>query len=653
MKAEFKRKVTSVLLITMLISTITGCGKQSANTQTVIGTADDTETVEVNQNDFRGGIKRIEAIRGNVLNIVNEFNQRNFEIQDELPCSYWNSEEYQYFVTHCINGDIYQYTDLFNEFETDWATVEDAVAGMLANSDGKTPQDYALTRVTDNHYTLTFQQQDVMTDWRTRAGNVLWTWDCIYNPTHDWLQEVQYAVSKSGSDKTAYQNAFLEYGRRDNVFVMQTETERLYVVYENVEPMTVENTSMYIVNEKGKEIAVSQDDIDNGTVSLDDVQYHTNTIVTYNPLRDNKIKAFYYSRLDGNILPQYIHEDDENALEEADGLGTRGIKDDSINYELTTDEGYVITHYNTCDSIFTHIGDISSNWVTEMGTYAQVITYENGNLTVKTANQLSHLYEIFKFFADGKVANSTEPIEPVKVQVIPSVSDNDTSEDIPTYGLYDIKSANCKVFDKPSINGVKTELPLQISDFKELGFELDTEDLKFVDTDDLAYIVFRADSTAKLPEVEEGEEQPVPDYLYVGVFEDGISEMDESDIKCFVIDEGSIQNGLSVSVGNIAIGANIEDIQNSFGNGERLRDGYGYFDGNVYIYLQTSLMKDADDNTYWGISSIAYFEKSYVDGLLSGIVSAEDTASDEPYADFDEDTVDVNAEDVSEETVED
>ena len=237
--------------------------------------------------------------------------------------------------------------------------------------------------------------------------------------------------------------------------------------------------------------------------------------------------------------------------------------------------------------------------------------------------------------------------------MIPSVSDNDASEDVPTYGLYDIKSANCKVFDKPSINGVKTELPLQISDFKELGFELDTEDLKFVDTDDLAYIVFRADSTAKLPEVEEGEEQPVPDYLYVGVFEDGISEMDESDIKCFVIDEGSIQNGLSVSVGNIAIGANIEDIQNSFGNGERLRDGYGYFDGNVYIYLQTSLMKDADDNTYWGISSIAYFEKSYVDGLLSGIVSAEDTASDEPYADFDENTVDVNAEDVSEETVED
>ena len=90
MKKQIKSKIATLLMLTMVFTCLAGCGKQTANTQTVIDSADDTETIEVNQNDFRGGIKRIEAIRGNILNIVNGFNEQNFAIQTELPCSYWS-----------------------------------------------------------------------------------------------------------------------------------------------------------------------------------------------------------------------------------------------------------------------------------------------------------------------------------------------------------------------------------------------------------------------------------------------------------------------------------------------------------------------------------------------------------------------------------
>lgn len=616
-KKGIKRKIASALMVAMLTGSIVGCGKQSLDTQTVIGTADDTETIEVNQNDFRGGVKRIEAIRGNVLGIVSAFNQKNFELQEEYPCSYWNSEEYQYFVAHCINGEIYYYTDLCNEFETDWATVESAVAGMLTNSDGKTPQDYALKRLTDNHYTLSFREQNVMSDWRTRAGDVTWTYDCIYNPTHDWVQEVKYGWSRAGSDKTQYQDMFLEYGRRDNVFILQTERERLYVVYENVEPMTVENSTMYIVNSKGKEIPVTQEDIDNGSVSMDDVQYHTNTIITYNPLKDNKIKAFYYSRLDGNILPQYIKEDDENALEEADGLGTRGVKDESVDYELTTDEGYVITHYNTCDSMFTHIDDITKDWVTEMGTYAQVITYENGNLTVKTANQLSHEYEIFKFYDDGSVANSKEPMEEVKVEFIPTVSGDEAEAEEPEvvethYGLFEMNKntkGNVSLSDI-SLMSVKTELPISVDDFQKLGFKLVAEDFEnytYMENNDYMAFIVKAFAT-------EGEEAELTDkYLGVGFLENDNMALDEAKVKCINADiDGA--DGLDVSFAGITLKEDMEYVESVLGDGEKLSEGYGYCDGKDYLYITYDLMQDGDIQ-YWGVKSMTFFTKEYVDSI--------------------------------------
>lgn len=641
MKKQIKSKIATLLMLTMVFTCLAGCGKQTANTQTVIDSADDTETIEVNQNDFRGGIKRIEAIRGNILNIVNGFNEQNFAIQTELPCSYWSSEEYQYFIAHFISGDIYQYTDLFNEFETDWETVDTSVKGMLANSEGNLPQGFALERVTDNHYTLTFEESKVMTDYRLKPSDTIWLWDCIYNPTHDWVQTVQYGTSSMGTDKTKYQTRFLEYGRRGNVFIMQTEFERLFVIYENTEPITVENTSMYILNNKGKEIPVTQEDIDSGAVNIEDVQYHTNSIITYNPLKNNTIKAFYYSRLDGNILPKYLNVEASSLEEEVDGLGTRGVKDETIDYDAVTEEGYVKTHYNTCDSIFLHIDDITKDWVTSEGTYQQVVTYENGDLTVKTANQLSQQYEIFKFFSNGNVENHTEPLvipEPVTVSVSENEveeedeSDNPSvsSDELPHYALYDME-ANCDSIDTTLYLGYRDlgkELPMTIGDLKGYDFETNIEETDFIDNEDMALIFFKAYRTA--------DGKTTENYFDIGSYSDTGEALDSANIEVAILSQDSVQEGRYVDkLCNISIGMSLDDVRKMYGEGETLNDGIGFFDGTSYLYVQTDLFKDDEDNSYYGINKVIYISKTWVDGLMSGytaptepIVTADETADE-------------------------
>ena len=631
MKKQIKSKIAMATMLSLLVSCLAGCGKQPLDTQTVIDNADDIETIEVNQNDYRGGIKRIEAIRGNVLNIVNGFNEKNFEIQAEFPCSYWSSEEYQYFIAHFINGEIYQYTDLFNEFETDWATVDTTVKGMLANSEGNLPQNFALERVTDNHYTLSFREQNAMAEWWESPNDTIWFWDCIYNPTHDWVQTIQYGYPTSGSEKTHFQTQFLEYGRRENVFIIQTEYERLYVVYENTEPVTVENTSMYVLNNKGKEIPVTQEDIDSGAVNIEDVQYHTNSIVTYNPLKNNTIKAFYYSRLDGNILPQYYSEEDDG-LEEADGLGTRGAKNEMVNYDLVlTPEGYLKNQYNTCDSIFPHIDDITKDWVTEMGTYQQVVVYENGDLTVKTANQLSHLYEIFKFYSNGNVENSTEPMvvpEPTVVSandVQETVSGDDAQEttELSTYNLYEI-GKNCSGLGEVTIGDDTFAIPINVTDFNTHGFELDINDLNSIDNADLCMIDYRAN-------VLDDTDKATGDYVYIGSSSDTLENLDDVDVQAIIVSREGVENGLSISVCGVSIGTPLDTVREKYGNGVSLNDGIGYYDGVGYLYIQTDLLTDEEDREYYGISNIVYVQKSWVEGLYSEDVefTTEDETEDE------------------------
>lgn len=629
MKEQIKSKIATAVMFSLLTSCLAGCGKQSLDTQTVIDSADDIETVEVNQNDYRGGTKRIEAIRGNILNIVDGFNQTNFAIQAEHPCSYWSSEDYQYFIAHFISDEIYYHTSLFNEFETDWETVETTLRDMYANADGNTPQDFAVTRVTDNHYTLGYREQGAMTEWLYHPIDIQWKWNCVYNPTHDWLQTIRYGTPNSGKEKTNFETQILEYGRRGNVFIIQTEYERLYVVYESTEPVTVENTSMYILDNKGEEIPVTQEDIDSGAVNIENVQYHTNSIVTYNPLKNNTIKAFYYSRLDGNVLPQYYNEE-ESGLEEEDGLGTSGSRNENINYDLVltpyamteefanahniplaTDfnDGYIKTHYNTCDSIFTHINDIDKDWVTEMGTYQQVISYENGDLTVRTANQLSRLYEVFKFYSNGDVENHTEPMvvpEPTSISVEEgdgSISDNDndsvSENDVPHYALYDLEK-NCDGLGglgAIAIGTLNTELPIKVSDLNELGYNVDIEALGYADNEDYASVYFRANAR-------DANNNETGDYISIG-------SLDTANMELVYVTQEGVANGLEISVCGVNIGMPLDDVRESFGQGTTLNDGIGFYDGDSYLYVQTDLMKDENDNNYYGVSSIYYATKTY------------------------------------------
>ncbi len=602
-----KRKYLTTLIATTLCGLmIFSAGCQSADTQTVIDSAEDIATIEVNQNDFRGGTKRIDAIRTNIQGIVKTFNDQNLLIEDEMPCSYWNSEEYQYFVSHLISNDIYYNMSLCNEFETDWATVESSIGANMSNSEGNLPQNYSLQRLTDNHYQLQYTESGVMRSWRTKAGEIHWTYDCVYNPTHDWLQEVKYARSRTGSDSTQYQDAFIEYGRLGNAFIIQTETERLYVIYENTEPLTIENTSMYIMDGK-KEVPVTQEDIDSGAVNIADVQYHTNNIITYNPLLNNKIKAFYYSKLDGERLPDYVSYGDIQ-YEEVDGLGMKGVIDEGIDYDMVTPDGEVCNQYGLNDSIFPHINDIGEDWVTEKGTYAQVLAYENGDLTVTTQNKLSHQYEVFNFYADGTVNNYTKPMETVEPTTIPLETEEPNEAEAETkvsYNLFNLsENTSVNLGNGNTISGKKTTLPTNVSTLEGLGL-VKTEGENFTaDFEDYHFNGYKmVFGSAEAESTDTG-----ASYIY--------AEETNGVVSAVCIEEGSLTDE-DVALGGIHLGDTEEDIKKALGSGSELQSALGFYDGKGYLYVHLKDMKDENDEMYKGADFIGYFSADYKKALYN------------------------------------
>jgi len=600
MKNKLVKRLFATLLIGTMVFTV-GC-TGNTDTQTVIDSAEDTATIEVNQNDFRGGTKRIDAIKENVRNIVTAYNEQNFLIEDEYPCSYWNSEEYQYFISHCIDSDIYYEMSLCNEFETDWTMVSDTIAGLFKDSEGNLPREYSLQRVTDNHYQLKYLEENVMVNWRKRAGDMLWTYDCVYNPTHDWLQEVKYATSKTGTDTTLYQQQFLEYGRLGNTFIIQTENERLYVVYENTEPLTVENTSMYIVNDKGKEIPVTQEDIDSGAVDIADVQYHTNSVVTYNPLRNNKIKAFYYSKLDGEKLPEYGNIAVDN-FAETDGLNTVYVPDEAIDYDMVTPDGAIRNQYSLADSIFLHINDINEDWVTEKGTYAQVIAYENGDLTVTTQNRLSRQYEVFNFYADGTVSNYLKPMEVIETTTIPlddasaeETVEETAQEETVSYNLFNIEQNTGKLGTN-TLNGKKITLPLSESDLTGMDFTIDNADTYNVNNKDVFFSGCKATLGDMSAETTEGGYE----YVYTASL--------DGNVNAIIIKKDGIDT-MDVSLCGIKLGDSLESVQKALGDGTPVADGLAYFDGKGYFLVHCADMKDGD-TIYSGVDEMSYYTLDY------------------------------------------
>ncbi|MBR0542110.1 MAG: hypothetical protein IJK26_07905, partial [Clostridia bacterium] len=77
-----KKILTVALALTMGVTMLTGCGKKQSqpvdeNGQPVAEEQIDRKTLELRQNDYRGGLTRMQAVQNGVLNVMETMKSNN------------------------------------------------------------------------------------------------------------------------------------------------------------------------------------------------------------------------------------------------------------------------------------------------------------------------------------------------------------------------------------------------------------------------------------------------------------------------------------------------------------------------------------------------------------------------------------------------
>lgn len=524
--------LSALIISTMLVGCTTSNGEAGASGNEVVNT---TENIEVNQNDYRGAVMRTEAIKGNIMNIVNEFNGRNSAIVTENPSSYWDSDAYKYLSLNFLNSDIAQQTIFFNETETDWATVDSATRGLFSDEEGNMlVSEYLLVREMENQYNLSYKQSGLYAWFQNRTATFVNNISVLYDANHDWARATRTRKEIYGTSPLVNDGIF-EYARLgNNSFAIQTETERLYVVYED---------------------------------TLYD-EANASELLT-NPLANKEIVYFAYSRLNGEILPQYYAVDfDENTGEYIIHFGNE------VNNSIDVDtDGNYVRQYNPCDSMFLNIESVGTDWVLEQnGLFSQVLIYENGNLTVKTLNELSEQLEYTIFHADGTTESGIEiPVSVEDIILEDLVTDEEIPEEAegsafdyesPTSNLY---ALNCLVVDREWVNIEGTiDEPFSLSG-------------NGISVDDLANELSSLETaTAWSSET---------DLSYDGV----LVSMNDSVVTMAVLNPNSvsateIDTEVELLIGNIALNDNRADIDDMFGT-TTISNKVVYSEGDTQVYV--------------------------------------------------------------------
>lgn len=369
------KKIKRIMAITaavLMATSMVSCGKSGS---TASGEEQlDTATMEIRQNDYRGGVTRTFALQDSVLNVMETMKSNNVTIRSDSPNSFWTNDAYQDFVVNFLNAQIINDTQWFNEEEDTW---EATVVQMLSvdnsfthsNGDGtytsdganvirNEKDDYAITGVRDNYASF--------------VGDA--TYRILYDCDKDWCKA--YATINVDSEIPDITTQLFEYARISNdIFAIQTSTERLIVELKPVE---------------------ADDDI-----------------------RNREIVAFYYSKL-VNDRPRSTFKAYEPLIEK-DVLTDEALEDNVAknnrmkNYmKYINENGDCATKYGVKDSMFLTddiLKNINSEWVFEDKCLQQAIIYKDGALVVTTFNKLSEKYERFSYALEGVSTSTVTEIE--------------------------------------------------------------------------------------------------------------------------------------------------------------------------------------------------------------------------------------------------
>ena len=369
---KFKKAITVITCIAMAMSALalTGCGKKK----------NDTATQEIRQNDYRGGVKRTEALQDSVVKLMDSMKQNNSKLRENNPNSFWVTDGYQDFVTNFLNISIINDTQWFNEEEAKWDETLSEIKSNKNSFTQKNNDKYELksgikiTRNEKDDYSVTGSQ---ITDGKYK-GEI--TYRVLYDCDKDWCKAVKsIALENNELDMPSITDELYEYARLDSdKFAIQTSKERLMVIFESTDKDT--------------------------------------------DIRDRKIKEFYYSKLTLEGA-RTTFKPYENRPEEDTEIGVYNEQNAKMNaamkeYPEINDKGDLATKYGANDSIFLkETEEITPEWVFEDKSLQQAIVYKDGNLVVTTYNKISQKYERFiysKGDADEKKIPELEGMVDIK-----------------------------------------------------------------------------------------------------------------------------------------------------------------------------------------------------------------------------------------------
>lgn len=389
---KFTKRIAALSLAAVMAISFTGCQKSGdassdANANVAEdGEAIDTETKEIRQNDYRGGIKRTLALQEKVLKVMEDMKANNTVIRQDSPNSFWTADGYQDFVSTFLDTEIINDTQWFNEEETDWDTLVAKMSSVPNNFTVAGDEGYSLDgsivvlrnekddySVNNVPCTLYVQIEDKYTEYPSKAN-----YRILYDCDKDWCKA--YATMRLEDKLPAVTAEMFEYQRvNDDTFIIQTSRERLMVV-----------------------LAPAEKDTD---------------------IRNREVKEFYYSKLviEGQrttyepyeLLPEAETLEQETRSQNA-SLNELYTKD----YPFLNQDGDLCSRYGENDSMFFYSPkDITNKWVFEDKALQQGIAYKDGVLVVTTYNKLSKNYERFvyaKADATDKTIKELEGLAEIK-----------------------------------------------------------------------------------------------------------------------------------------------------------------------------------------------------------------------------------------------
>ena len=335
------KRIICLLLSGLMILGLAGCSKPEES-QTEETQAEETQTpaVSVARNDWYGAISRILEIRNDTMGVLSILDNHNYNVIMGNPQDYWSDD---YFMANFNPVDSLRlyYATFFNETQ-DWATIEANVKNAINPND--TNNTY-VNKIEKHHYRYSFKIYNYYTPLANTSQNAEITVDCIYDENHNWAQMSE--VTHISNPSINLQDDLYEFAELEaNHYVIQTITDRLYIVYD-----------------------------ENGDVDS----------LYYSSLADGPRKKLKEMPERSEDADEIIEED----VEEPTSL-------DDIYEDVTECPGNRPEYYCIVDdTIFTKIDDITPEWVFEEPTVEQYIIYKNGVLMVNIKNKLNGEFESF------------------------------------------------------------------------------------------------------------------------------------------------------------------------------------------------------------------------------------------------------------------